>query len=80
MKKETHLQMRYRKRDMVLSSFPKVMHSKIMKSFCVGTFKIDVGTVYNQPGECVRIFNWHIVMFSFVHNFCYVCLRSSVYQ
>ncbi|XP_058247416.1 fer-1-like protein 6 isoform X2 [Hemibagrus wyckioides] len=28
-----------------------VMHSKIMKSFCVGTFKIDVGTVYNQPGH-----------------------------
>ncbi|XP_026768886.3 fer-1-like protein 6 isoform X3 [Pangasianodon hypophthalmus] len=28
-----------------------VMHSKIMKSFCVGTFKIDVRTVYNQPGH-----------------------------
>ncbi|KAF7709656.1 fer-1-like protein 6 [Silurus meridionalis] len=28
-----------------------VMHSKIMKSFCVGLFKIDVGTVYNQPGH-----------------------------
>ncbi|KAL1268112.1 hypothetical protein QQF64_033475 [Cirrhinus molitorella] len=28
-----------------------VMHSKIMKSFCVGTFKIDVGTVYTQPGH-----------------------------
>uniref|UniRef100_A0A8C2KLN9 Fer-1 like family member 6 n=1 Tax=Cyprinus carpio TaxID=7962 RepID=A0A8C2KLN9_CYPCA len=30
---------------------PKVMHSKIMKSYCVGTFKIDVGTVYSQPGH-----------------------------
>lgn len=29
----------------------KVMHSKIMKSYCVGTFKIDVGTVYAQPGK-----------------------------
>ncbi|KTF87287.1 hypothetical protein cypCar_00015917, partial [Cyprinus carpio] len=28
-----------------------VMHSKIMKSYCVGTFKIDVGTVYSQPGH-----------------------------
>ncbi|KAK2849906.1 hypothetical protein Q7C36_008689 [Tachysurus vachellii] len=28
-----------------------VMHSKIMKSFCVGMFKIDVRTVYNQPGH-----------------------------
>ncbi|MCJ8732714.1 hypothetical protein PDJAM_G00214460 [Pangasius djambal] len=28
-----------------------VMHSKIMKSFCVGTFKIDVRTVYSQPGH-----------------------------
>ncbi|KAI4874062.1 hypothetical protein NFI96_018466, partial [Prochilodus magdalenae] len=28
-----------------------VMHSKIMKSYCIGTFKIDVGTVYNQPGH-----------------------------
>ncbi|XP_050974497.1 fer-1-like protein 6 [Labeo rohita] len=28
-----------------------VMHSKIMKSYCVGTFKIDVGTVYAQPGH-----------------------------
>ncbi|XP_035390396.1 fer-1-like protein 6 [Electrophorus electricus] len=28
-----------------------VIHSKIMKSYCIGTFKIDVGTVYNQPGH-----------------------------
>lgn len=28
-----------------------VMHSKIMKSYCVGIFKIDVGTVYAQPGH-----------------------------
>ncbi|XP_060786149.1 fer-1-like protein 6 isoform X2 [Neoarius graeffei] len=28
-----------------------VIHSKIMKSICVGVFKIDVGTVYNQPGH-----------------------------
>ncbi|XP_051565030.1 fer-1-like protein 6 [Myxocyprinus asiaticus] len=27
------------------------MHSKIMKSYCVGIFKIDVGTVYAQPGH-----------------------------
>lgn len=27
------------------------MHSKIMKGYCVGTFKIDVGTVYAQPGK-----------------------------
>lgn len=32
---------------------PKVMHSKIMKSYCVGIFKIDVGTVYSQPGKCL---------------------------
>ncbi|KAL4635807.1 fer-1-like protein 6 [Arapaima gigas] len=28
-----------------------VMHSKIMRSFCVGSFKLDVGTVYRQPGH-----------------------------
>ncbi|XP_062862723.1 fer-1-like protein 6 [Trichomycterus rosablanca] len=28
-----------------------VMHSKIMKSYCIGAFRIDVGTVYNQPGH-----------------------------
>ncbi|XP_055072011.2 fer-1-like protein 6 [Misgurnus anguillicaudatus] len=28
-----------------------VMHSKIMKGYCVGTFKIDVGMVYAQPGH-----------------------------
>ncbi|KAM6946073.1 fer-1-like protein 6 [Aplochiton taeniatus] len=26
------------------------MHSKIMRSFCVGSFKLDVGTLYRQPG------------------------------
>uniref|UniRef100_A0A8C1KS31 Fer-1 like family member 6 n=1 Tax=Cyprinus carpio TaxID=7962 RepID=A0A8C1KS31_CYPCA len=31
--------------------YNEVMHSKIMKSYCVGTFKIDVGTVYSQPGH-----------------------------
>ncbi|KAI2660505.1 Fer-1-like protein 6 [Labeo rohita] len=31
--------------------YNEVMHSKIMKSYCVGTFKIDVGTVYAQPGH-----------------------------
>ncbi|XP_066497018.1 fer-1-like protein 6 [Hoplias malabaricus] len=28
-----------------------VVHSKIMKGYCIGTFKIDVGTVYKQPGH-----------------------------
>uniref|UniRef100_A0A6Q2Z7K7 C2 domain-containing protein n=1 Tax=Esox lucius TaxID=8010 RepID=A0A6Q2Z7K7_ESOLU len=28
-----------------------VMHTKIMKGFCVGSFKLDVGTVYRQPGH-----------------------------
>ncbi|XP_035263929.1 fer-1-like protein 6 isoform X2 [Anguilla anguilla] len=28
-----------------------VMHSKIMRGFCVGSFKLDVGTVYRQPGR-----------------------------
>ncbi|XP_061089829.1 fer-1-like protein 6 [Conger conger] len=28
-----------------------VMHSKIMRGFCVGSFKLDVGTVYRQPGH-----------------------------
>ncbi|KPP67586.1 fer-1-like protein 6-like [Scleropages formosus] len=28
-----------------------VMHSKIMRSYCVGSFKLDVGTVYRQPGH-----------------------------
>lgn len=28
-----------------------VIHSKIMRSFCVGSFKLDVGTVYRQPGH-----------------------------
>ncbi|KAI1885019.1 hypothetical protein AGOR_G00215870 [Albula goreensis] len=28
-----------------------VMHSKIMRGFCVGSFKLDVGTVYKQPGH-----------------------------
>ncbi|XP_052377783.1 fer-1-like protein 6 [Oncorhynchus keta] len=28
-----------------------VMHTKIMKGFCVGSFKMDVGTVYRQPGH-----------------------------
>ncbi|KAJ8352748.1 hypothetical protein SKAU_G00242240 [Synaphobranchus kaupii] len=27
------------------------MHSKIMRGFCVGSFKLDVGTVYRQPGH-----------------------------
>uniref|UniRef100_A0A8K9V5Q4 Fer-1 like family member 6 n=1 Tax=Oncorhynchus mykiss TaxID=8022 RepID=A0A8K9V5Q4_ONCMY len=29
----------------------QVMHTKIMKGFCVGSFKMDVGTVYRQPGH-----------------------------
>ncbi|XP_066543887.1 fer-1-like protein 6 [Amia ocellicauda] len=28
-----------------------VIHSKIMRSFCIGSFKLDVGTVYSQPGH-----------------------------
>ncbi|XP_071370551.1 fer-1-like protein 6, partial [Centroberyx affinis] len=28
-----------------------VMHSKMLRSFCVGSFKLDVGTVYKQPGH-----------------------------
>uniref|UniRef100_A0AAZ3SED4 C2 domain-containing protein n=1 Tax=Oncorhynchus tshawytscha TaxID=74940 RepID=A0AAZ3SED4_ONCTS len=28
-----------------------VMHTKIMKGFCVGSFKMDVGTVYREPGH-----------------------------
>ncbi|KAJ8383945.1 hypothetical protein AAFF_G00213140 [Aldrovandia affinis] len=28
-----------------------VMHSKIMRGFCVGSFKLDVGTVYREPGH-----------------------------
>ncbi|XP_030642529.1 fer-1-like protein 6 [Chanos chanos] len=28
-----------------------VMHSKIMKSYCIGNFKLDAGTVYSQPGH-----------------------------
>ena len=32
-------------------SLLQVMHSKIMRSFCIGSFKLDVGTVYSQPGE-----------------------------
>ncbi|KAJ8255189.1 hypothetical protein GJAV_G00202030 [Gymnothorax javanicus] len=28
-----------------------VMHSKIMRGFCIGSFKLDVGTVYKQPGH-----------------------------
>uniref|UniRef100_A0AAY5KMF9 C2 domain-containing protein n=1 Tax=Esox lucius TaxID=8010 RepID=A0AAY5KMF9_ESOLU len=31
--------------------FNEVMHTKIMKGFCVGSFKLDVGTVYRQPGH-----------------------------
>uniref|UniRef100_A0A8C2KNK0 Fer-1 like family member 6 n=1 Tax=Cyprinus carpio TaxID=7962 RepID=A0A8C2KNK0_CYPCA len=37
--------------EVIIALLPKVMHSKIMKSYCVGTFKIDVGTVYSQPGH-----------------------------
>ncbi|XP_008303313.1 fer-1-like protein 6, partial [Stegastes partitus] len=28
-----------------------VMHSKMLRSFCVGSFKLDVWTVYRQPGH-----------------------------
>ncbi|XP_019113109.2 fer-1-like protein 6 isoform X2 [Larimichthys crocea] len=28
-----------------------VMHSKMLRSFCVGSFKLDVWTVYKQPGH-----------------------------
>uniref|UniRef100_UPI003AADEC2C fer-1-like protein 6 n=1 Tax=Centroberyx gerrardi TaxID=166262 RepID=UPI003AADEC2C len=28
-----------------------VMHSKMLRSFCIGSFKLDVGTVYKQPGH-----------------------------
>ncbi|XP_034741392.1 fer-1-like protein 6 [Etheostoma cragini] len=28
-----------------------VMHSKMLRSFCVGAFKLDVWTVYRQPGH-----------------------------
>ncbi|XP_028250241.1 fer-1-like protein 6 [Parambassis ranga] len=28
-----------------------VMHSKMLRSFCVGSFKMDVWTVYKQPGH-----------------------------
>ncbi|XP_043922532.1 fer-1-like protein 6 isoform X2 [Protopterus annectens] len=28
-----------------------VMHSKLIKGFLIGTFKLDLGTVYNQPGH-----------------------------
>uniref|UniRef100_A0A8D3ABM4 Fer-1 like family member 6 n=1 Tax=Scophthalmus maximus TaxID=52904 RepID=A0A8D3ABM4_SCOMX len=29
----------------------QVMHSKMLRSFCVGSFKLDVWTVYKQPGH-----------------------------
>uniref|UniRef100_A0A665X0U7 C2 domain-containing protein n=1 Tax=Echeneis naucrates TaxID=173247 RepID=A0A665X0U7_ECHNA len=28
-----------------------VMHSKMLRSFCIGSFKLDVWTVYKQPGH-----------------------------
>ncbi|XP_068590271.1 fer-1-like protein 6 [Cebidichthys violaceus] len=28
-----------------------VMHSKMLRSFCIGSFKLDVWTVYRQPGH-----------------------------
>ncbi|XP_029936395.1 fer-1-like protein 6 [Myripristis murdjan] len=28
-----------------------VIHTKMLRSFCVGSFKLDVGTVYKQPGH-----------------------------
>ncbi|XP_040913171.1 fer-1-like protein 6 isoform X2 [Toxotes jaculatrix] len=28
-----------------------VMHSKMLRSFCIGSFKLDVWTVYSQPGH-----------------------------
>ncbi|XP_076119323.1 fer-1-like protein 6 [Alosa pseudoharengus] len=38
-----------------------VMHSKIMRSFCIGSFKLDVGTVYSQPGHQF-INKWTVLM------------------
>ncbi|XP_063069858.1 fer-1-like protein 6 isoform X2 [Engraulis encrasicolus] len=38
-----------------------VMHSKIMRSFCIGSFKLDVGTVYSQPGHQF-INKWAVLM------------------
>lgn len=32
-------------------SFFQVMHSKMLRSFCVGSFKLDVWTVYKEPGD-----------------------------
>lgn len=32
-------------------SICKVMHSKMLRSFCIGSFKLDVWTVYKQPGR-----------------------------
>uniref|UniRef100_A0A671Z1C4 Fer-1 like family member 6 n=1 Tax=Sparus aurata TaxID=8175 RepID=A0A671Z1C4_SPAAU len=29
----------------------QVMHSKMLRSFCIGSFKLDVWTVYKQPGH-----------------------------
>ncbi|MBN3319754.1 FR1L6 protein, partial [Atractosteus spatula] len=38
--------------NIIIILFPtKVMHSKIMRSFTIGSFKLDVGTVYSQPGH-----------------------------
>uniref|UniRef100_A0A8C4SZ29 Fer-1 like family member 6 n=1 Tax=Erpetoichthys calabaricus TaxID=27687 RepID=A0A8C4SZ29_ERPCA len=31
--------------------FHQVMHSKIMRSFLIGSFKLDLATVYNEPGH-----------------------------
>ena len=32
----------------------QVMHSKMLRSFVVGSFKLDVWTVYKQPGELTQ--------------------------
>lgn len=32
---------------------PQVFHHKLIGSILIGSFKVDLGTVYNQPGETV---------------------------
>lgn len=36
------------------------MHTKMLRSFCVGSFKLDVWTVYKQPGKATLRLNEQI--------------------
>lgn len=48
------------------------MHTKMLRSFCVGSFKLDVWTVYKQPGKATLWPHERITD--------YVCYRSSKTQ